>query len=226
MSLFQEQQITCPSCGQPVAVLVNFSVNAGRRPDLREAVLDGTFQQERCGACGATFRVEPELAWLDVDRGAWFLVKPAREEDQWADLERMADTIFDGTYGPGAPGAARSLGESLQVRVVFGWTALREKLVIQDAGLDDTEVELLKLALLRGDEAPPLSDEVELRLVEADDERLRFVWLGAGDEVAHEEIEAPRAALEAVTGPEWAELRAALSAGPFRDVSRLLVDSE
>ena len=44
MSIFESQDIPCPKCGEQVHVEVNFSVNADRRPEFREAILDGTWK--------------------------------------------------------------------------------------------------------------------------------------------------------------------------------------
>ena len=226
MSLFHHHPVTCPHCATEVDFEINFSVNADRRPDYRLAILDGSFQVRDCPACNKAFRLEPELAYLDAGRQQWILVKPARELDQWEDLERMAEVIFEANFGPGAPGAARDLGATLDVRVTFGWPALREKIVCRELGIDETALELLKLALIRGDEAPPVSDSLELRLVDRVGDTLRMGWMNAETGEIVEGLELPTAALAAYqpVPDAWADLASQITAGPFRDLQRMMVD--
>ena len=82
MSLFQTEEVACPSCGEKVNFDVVYSVNADRRPDLREAVLDGTFQEATCANCDKSFRLAPELSYLDVARRQWILVQPFEQLEQ------------------------------------------------------------------------------------------------------------------------------------------------
>lgn len=57
---------------------------------------------------------------------------------------------------------------------MFGWAALREKLICQDLGVDDTTLEFLKMAIMRDVERPPVADETELRLTGGDVDTLEF----------------------------------------------------
>ena len=52
MSLFETTKLPCPLCGTEVSFNAVHSVNADRRPDLRDAIIAGTFQQEACSSCG------------------------------------------------------------------------------------------------------------------------------------------------------------------------------
>lgn len=225
MSVMASDSLPCPSCGTPTDFEVCFSVNGGRHAHLRRAVLDGSFQRQTCAECGVPFRLDPEFTYFDAGRAQWVLVRPPSESRTWAELETTALDVFASAFGAGAPPAARAIGAQLSPRVVFGWPALREKLVCADLGLDDVTLELTKLALLRGLEDSPLEDGVELRLIDADADSLRLGWVRAADEVVVETLSAPRE-LYAEIGADaaWAPLRSALTAGPFVDVDRLLVE--
>ena len=59
MSVFHTQTVHCPACATPVEFKLVFSVNADRRPDLRDAIVAGTFQRQPCPSCGTEFRVDP-----------------------------------------------------------------------------------------------------------------------------------------------------------------------
>ena len=66
MSVFHTETVNCPACATPVEFKLVFSVNADRRPDLREAIVAGTFQRQPCPSCGAEFRVDPEFTYMEL----------------------------------------------------------------------------------------------------------------------------------------------------------------
>ena len=226
MSILENQSISCPACGHALSFQVAHSVLADRRPDLREALLTNRLQADACEKCGAWFRREPEMNYLDLGRGQWILVRPAGEVVDWPDLEAHAQGLYELGYGLLAPAAAREIGRDLTVRIAFGWPALREKVLACDAGLDDVALECLKLNLMRTLDAPPLGDTIELRLQAADARFLTLAWLDADGERTLETLQVPRVAYEEVAASpdDYQELRAALTAGPYVDINRLLID--
>jgi endogenous inhibitor of DNA gyrase (YacG/DUF329 family) len=228
VSLFQTLGAPCPACGEAIDFEAVDSVNADRRPDLRAAILDNSFQRQACPRCGKTVRIEPELTYLDVARGQWILVEPATKLIEWRELENTARAAFALAFGPLASAPAQRIGGSLAARIAFGWPNLREKLLCRESGLDDVTVELLKLAVLRDAAAPRLTDEVELRVVECGDEVLTLAWLTARAEEAIEVLEVPRALYVEITDDEtaWANLRTEVTAGPFVDIHRMLIAGE
>jgi hypothetical protein len=228
MSIFRTANLACPACGQAVEFQVSFSVNADRRPDFRDAILDGSFQRGTCEACGKSFRMEPELTYFDLGRHQWILVRPVEAVAEWESLELQARGLFDAAYGEGASQFAQDIGRTLQVRVTFGWPALCEKILCAGHGLDDVTLELTKTALIRGLDGPPLADTVELRLTGVDGGTLKLAWVDAAEERVIERLDVPRALYDEIAAdePSWRALRAALSAGPYVDLNRLFVPAE
>jgi len=226
MSIFQQEKITCPTCKAQVDCEVNYSLFADRRPDLRDEVLEGTFQQMVCTQCGEIFRLDPRMTYLDVSRKQWILVEPLENLARWKELEKVAIDNFNEAYGPGTSPQARRLGKDLQVRAAFGWMALREKLLAEENNLDDATLEMTKILLLRTSESAPLADDVDLRLIEIDDDdNLVFGWIKGASEEMLESITAPRAVYEGieVSPGDFKSLREQVTAGPFVDMGRLLV---
>lgn len=225
MSVFQPIEKPCPACATPVRFAFCDSVNGTRRPDLREEILQDRFQRVACEACGAAFRLDPAFTYLDVSRHQWLLVRPAGRLADWAGFENQARSIHDEAFGPGAGRSAREVGAQLNVRVTFGWPAVREKLLCAAHGLDDVTLELLKLGLLRWMGDPPLSDDIELRLTGADAATLQLAWLQSSDGQTVEAFEVARALFDDVAGDTatWATLRAGLAGASFVDMHRLLV---
>ncbi|MCI0682343.1 MAG: CpXC domain-containing protein [Gemmataceae bacterium] len=225
MSLFNPETVACPSCGAAVEFNAVFSLNADRRPDLRAAVLDGSFQRQPCPACNTEFRLDPEMTYLDVRRGQWIAVFPVANLDQWEELEARTLATFARAYGPKAPAAAREIGYGLKARLCFGWAALREKLVAFEHGFDDVILELTKAALVRGLDNSPVAIGTELRLAGVDGDQIAVAWLTSADEEVKEILRAPRSLYDEIAADRtggWTALHATLSSGPFVDLNRLL----
>ena len=225
MSIIEVEEAACPSCGAATPVTVHFSINGGRHPDLRAAILDDTLARQQCGACGTGFRPPPRFSYVDTGRGDWILVEPPSALAEWADLEGAAHDIFESTYGSGAPGPARAVGKALSPRVTFGWPAVREKLLCGHLGIDDVALEIVKALILRSGGEIPLGDDVELRLVAADATTLTLLWITASTGAPVEELVAPRGLLADVTAASYTGLRDALTTGPFVDLHRILVEA-
>lgn len=223
MSLFQDRIFRCPDCNSNVPFLVADSVNADRRPDLRDAILDGSYQRGVCPLCDCAFRVAPELTYLDVGRGQWIVALPVEAMADWAEAEARTRMLFDRTFGAAAPAAGRTIGRSISPRLTFGWAGLREKLIARERGVDDAALEALKAALLRAGAAERLSDDLELRLLSADDANLDLAWVLA-DGFAEGAFRVPRRlCAEIVEDPAWKSALDALRASPFVDINRILV---
>lgn len=225
MSMFKPMTITCPNCEHVFDMDVVESVNADRRPDLREAILDGTFQTQPCPNCDEEFRIDPQFNYLDMGRGQWISAQPLSELANWIDHEAKALEIFANAYGAQAPGPAREIGDSLSPRLVFGWAALREKLLLVDAGIDDATLELAKLAVVRGFGGAPIQPGVEFRLIGAYEENMDMSWIDARSEKVVEALSVPNSLLKSIEKETetWAAFRAQLTDGPFLDVQKLWI---
>jgi hypothetical protein len=227
MSLFEPAEVACPACGTTMEFNLAASVNADRRPDLRLEILAGSFQRVACGACGTLVRLPPALTYMDVARGQWILTKPAADFADWTALEDIARQTFDLSYGPAASGPAQAIGKGLRPRIVFGWAALREKLLAAEEGIDDVLLELAKLAALRTVTGAPLNDESELRLVDADGDVLTLAWLVSETEQELADLQLQRSSLTAISSDEaWTPLRARLNEALFVDFGRLLLPAD
>ena len=227
MSVFRDTTLKCPSCGTDVAFNAVYSVNIDRRADLREAVLNESFQRQECPNCKHNFRLAPDLNYLDVGRGQWFAAHPIDDLGRWQEIEQHDREMFDRAYGAGAAPPAREIGAGLRPRITFGWAGLREKILAAELGLDDVVLECAKIAILRSLEGAPMRDDTEMRLVDQAGGMLVFAWIGLATEEVVETVQVPRDLCDEIAAaPEaWADLRAQLSAGLYVDMNRLLVES-
>jgi hypothetical protein len=224
MSIFLYATATCGKCGNKVPTNLAASVNAVRRPDLRAKILDGSFQEETCGQCGGQMRLPAHLTYLDMQRRQWILVQAAEALENWQEEETEAHSIFERNFGAEAPPPSREIGADLVPRLVFGWPALREKLICSDLSVDDTTLELLKMSVMRNVAGPPIADQTELRLVGGEGDTLKFSWITTATEEPLAGLAVPREVYDDIASePEdWEELRADFAGRMFVDLKRLI----
>ena len=223
MSLFHPLNVVCPFCEAVVTMEAVGSVNADRRPDLRDAILEDHFQDTACNSCGESFRLQPQFNYLDAGRRQWIAALPAVRMPHYLEAEDEVSDLFDRSYGKKAPAAAQAVGRDLDVRITFGWPAIREKLLARANDLDDTVLELLKLDIIRRIPKAPLGPGIELRLTAIMERQLAFAWINAQAEDAIEELLVPRDWYDAIAGDDeaWKATRDRLEDGPFVDMQKL-----
>ncbi|MNF28744.1 hypothetical protein D3C84_94330 [compost metagenome] len=155
MAVFHPRTIKCV-CGNPITTQLAKSINVTRAPQLRERILAGEFHRTACPACSRKFTVETSFYYTDFERNTVFKVLPRGDRHTWRDASNEVDKASSYIPSKVMADADRTL------RVVFGMDELREKLVAQDAGLDDRVLELLKVLLIY--EHPVLVRRARLRL--------------------------------------------------------------
>lgn len=225
MSMFIRQSVACPGCGHGFEIDVVESVNADRRPDLRDQILAGTFQVQTCPECGAEFRVDPMFNYLDAAQGLWVAAMPLSQLGDWIEKEDEATATFDAAYGKSAPGPAREIGETLTPRLVFGWAALREKVFLASVGVNDITAELTKLAIIRGVGGSPIQPGIEFRIEDKTETSLHLAWIRAATDETVDALSAPLSLPQSVedAAEAWAPMRARLTDGPFVDIQKLWI---
>ena len=222
MSVFHTQTINCPACATPVAFKLAFSVNADRRPDLRDAIVAGTFQRQPCPSCGTGFRVDPEFTYMDLKNRLYIGVWPVAKRGQWQACGAKTAETFEEGLGKGASPEAAKLGKGIEPRAVFGWPALTEKIIARTAGIDDRTLELAKVMTLRHGSETPIPGRRELRLVEAGAEDFVLAWVRPADGRVEKAMRVPRSLIAEIDAePEpWKAMRAEVGEGIVVDFQR------
>ena len=172
MSTFVPSTIAC-RCGKHYEVEVANGLHISLRPDLRQQILDGTFHRFFCPVCGMTTMVDATMSFTDFPRRQWFTIAPSTGLPWRRSWLAVARDSFQATMVQGAPELVAGWGREMTRRLMFGLAALREKLVIADATLDDRVVELLKIQLVR-DLRGELSPGHYFHLVEVKGDALVF----------------------------------------------------
>ena len=222
MTEFKTASIRCPDCGTSTPFELVTGLDAGERPDLRDAVLEGRLQREACPGCATVFRIEPAFTYVDAARGQYIGVWPAGVRPEWQDYAERTRQAFDREFGAGAAFGAGGSGERPDARVVFGWASLVEKLLAQQAGIDDRTLELAKIATLRHGYADFVPGPREFRLVGVGGGDLVFGWVGTVDGTVGEGVRVPRGLIDEIEAePEaWATLRESVAEGLVVDFQR------
>ncbi len=157
MSTFSPGSIHC-GCGHAYTVDVADGLHVSLRPDLRQAILDGTFHRFACPSCGRRSTVEKLLAYTDFPRRQWFTVVPRLALARRSEWLRLAERSFRATMVEHAAPIAKAWAPDMIRRVIFGMASLREKLVAFEAGLDDRWLEFVKLEIIYDGTVPVAND--------------------------------------------------------------------
>ena len=227
MSIYTTEKYACPNCGTVYEYNHFASINADRRPDLREEVISGKLELITCAPCALDIRPEPSLNYLDFANGLWILAQPITEIARWDEEEARAAQLFDAAYGSGAPESAREIGNSLSPRITFGWPAFREKLVVKEAGLNDLAVEKTKIAILYNRPGNPVEPGVELRLFNARETKFGMAWVDAVSGKIVQAFDIQRALYESTAeGGDWSDIEQKIGGGMFVDMQRMFIEPE
>lgn len=132
MSTQMTEEISCPQCGAAVKTELWPGVDASQNPELRTRVLDETMFDWNCPECGYAARFLYPFLYHDPKRG--FMVYLSPNGGGCGCESADADSEFPQLAG-------------LTKRLVATPEALKEKILIFEAGLNDYAVELVKLAL-------------------------------------------------------------------------------
>lgn len=228
MSIFRKTSLACPACKAAVEFDEVHSVNADRRPDLRLAILDDTFQQQVCPSCGRQFRLDPAFNLMDTRYGQWIDAAPLSELKNWKAREEHSRSLFNRAYGVEASEPAQEIGAALTPRITFGWPALREKLLSAENQLDDAALELCKAVVMRNSDSPVAASS-ELRLIDVTDDELILAWMLSADESLGPTLRLSRALYEEVAADvdgDWEELKEDFANALFVDLNRLMIAGE
>ena len=212
MSTFMDVTAECPHCGLPHELVVARGINIARTPAARDAILEGTFQQFHCSGCREPFTVVRPFTYVDWSRAQMFGVFPLSDIGDWRRCEETLQGTFSRTLGDESDGAPDLIPDEINLRTVFGLDALREKLLLFEAGLDDDVVEVMKLRwVMEGDgerRSRPLVIDVVGGIIVVRGEDDTAVWTRADyDALKHDDD---------TIGP----FLDVLAGGSFRDIVR------
>jgi CpXC protein len=143
--------------GQQRVVNLADCINVHRTPWVHDAVMRGDYNRIESDDGQYKITIEKPFFYTDFDRNHFFLVKPRYERHTWTEASQQLDRMLKGV-----PKIISNV-DGRKVRVVFGMAELREKLVADEAGIDDRMVEMLKVLMIY--DHPFLIKRARLRLM-------------------------------------------------------------
>jgi hypothetical protein len=231
MSTFVPRDVECARCGVTTRRQVATSLNPTRSLAHVAALELGAFQTWPCPECGQLVEVDDPFLFTDLEGDLLVAQLPADWETEWPHHEEVVRAMWRRNAGDEAPPLARSVLRRAMCRVVFGLDALREKVLIHGAGLDDALVEAVKLDLVRSDPRLAIGPGFRPRLAAARDDKLTFTvpLAGPGDDtpMETERVSVPLAAYRAITAERarWRALLDHFDGALYVDLGRLFFGS-
>jgi hypothetical protein len=179
VSKFEPARLSC-ACGTEFEVMAADSLHITNLPEVRSRIVAGDFHVFGCPSCGARVQLDKLLAYTDFERWQWFTVFPERALADWQGAVQFAESSFHATVEDRSAPLVKTWSPKLreQLRAIFGIQALREKLLLIDAGLDDRTIEALKLQILAWYDLPYQPDS-HLWFARVEDDQLVFAWAAA-----------------------------------------------
>lgn len=144
MSLNTQDKIRCPKCGTLNDITLWQSVTVSDSPDLKEELLQGRLNMLVCTECGAKALVPTPLLYRDEEKKLLFSFLPCTDEEE---ARKQFESVRESSR---ASGELEGLS-GYNLRFIYDYNALLEKILIFDAGLSDKTVEVIKLMVLAQD---------------------------------------------------------------------------
>lgn len=141
MSMKEEISVKCPKCGCTLEAEMWRSANVTLNPEFKGQILDGTFGEVICRNCGEPAHIMYPFWYHDMKLERMVYVLASQGEDsreQIEKIESLPQQLGVNTFSDMLKDA------SYEFRIVSNLDALKEKILIWDAGLDDCIVEVAK----------------------------------------------------------------------------------
>lgn len=161
MSECRKEQITCPRCHYDSPMTMWGSINVDLDPELKEQLLSGDLFQWKCEVCGEECFVPYGTMYHDMTHKFMLFFDP------WEDRENKYEEFE-------VPIPQEFGVSNYTFRSVFGINALREKIDIFEAGLNDIAIERMKVFLrLNPENEIRPTDAIYFHSIDKDPERMR-----------------------------------------------------
>lgn len=141
MSLNTQEKVRCPKCGCLNEITLWQSLTVSDSEDLKELLLKGELNVLRCNDCGAKALVPTPLLYHDEQKKLMLSFLPAQNAE---DAKKQFDAIKSSSRKSGELETLKGYN----LRYVYDYNSLLEKLLIFDSGLNDKTIEVIKLMVL------------------------------------------------------------------------------
>jgi len=180
MSKYQTVQITCPECETVFDVKKWDSVNVQINPEEKERMLSGDFFNHQCPECATISCILFTCLYHDMSSQLMVYLIPLEPGKDPSEALGMIENVSQLLDDPSAD--LLFFKDGYKHRVVFHREDLMEKIKINDEGLDDRVIEVLKLIMLHqlGEDVAPA--KIEYFLFDTITGKREFtIFLDSGD---------------------------------------------
>jgi hypothetical protein len=152
MSRPVKRSIPCPQCGKLSEFVSWTSLNVTLNPAEKTALLTGRLTTFVCPGCGHTAQVKYPLLYHDIERAFMLWLVPRGPKGEAGNVPEEFP-----------PEMRKEFGDDYRFRRVETLNDLIEKILIDDAGLDDRVIELSKFVVAQKIMAERKSGDFDLR---------------------------------------------------------------
>lgn len=134
----KEYTICCPQCQHEQDVRLSDKLDANARPDLKERLLDNTFNRIDCEDCGFSFRADMPVLYTDLEKGIII---------HWIPLHNQTLAEMQKEFGDSQEEIRKELPEGTPVprlQLVLSRVELIERIFLLEQELDERLIEYVK----------------------------------------------------------------------------------
>lgn len=167
----QEYTIRCPQCQHEQDVRLSDKLDANARPDLKERLMDNTFNRIECEDCGFSFRADMPVLYTDLKKGIII---------HWIPLHSQPLEVIQKEFEASQDEMRRQLPKGTPIprlQLVLTRVELVERIFLLEQDLDERLIEYVKYLIYQNNaERVPAKDKNLLfNAQKSDDHNFCFV---------------------------------------------------
>lgn len=165
MSLNQAERVKCPECGNVSDITVWQSITVSDSADLKDDLLKGKLNIFQCPECHHRALMPMPLLYHDEEKSLMISFSPCSDEKKQELFSEIKKTSKES-------GELDNL-EGYNLRFVYDYNSLLEKILVFENGLSDKAIEVLKVLILM--QKPESMDNMTAMFGKLEDDMLEFL---------------------------------------------------
>ena len=141
MSINSKETIKCPGCHQLSDINIWHSITVLDSPDLKKDLLSGKINMFECSSCGYRALVPIPLLYHDEEKSLMISFSPCSDK-------KTKQQLFNDIKKASAESGELENLRGYNLRFVYEYNTLLEKILIFENGLNDKVTEVLKVLIL------------------------------------------------------------------------------
>lgn len=166
MSINSTESIKCPKCHQLNEINVWHSITVSDSADLKQDLLAGKVNIFRCPSCSHTALLPNPMLYHDEGKMLMISFTPCESDD-------MKNKLFEEIKNTSKESGELDNLTDYNLRFVYDYNSLLEKILIFDNGLNDKVIEVLKVLILM--QKPESIDTMSAMFGKIDGDMIEFL---------------------------------------------------